>query len=58
MNFLTAVKNHRERLMGVRFMPKNGIERLASGVPHIEKLMAKTIQNINMPPSQDITLIS
>lgn len=55
MNFLTAVKNNRERerSVGLR-VTGNEIGRVASGARRGEDLMTKAVQKITLSPSRDI----
>ena len=55
MNFLTAVKNdrERERSVGLR-VTGSEIGRVASGARRGEDLMTKAVQKITLSPSRDI----
>lgn len=55
MNFLTAVKNHRERerSVGLR-VTESDIGRVASGARHGEDLMTRAVRKITQSPSRDI----
>ena len=56
MNFLTAVKNHRERerSVGLR-VTGSEIGRVASGARRGEDLITKAVQKITLSPSRDIS---
>lgn len=55
MNFLTAVKNQRERKRTVGLkVTGSEIERVASDVRPGEDLMTKAVQKISLSPSRDI----
>jgi ParB family chromosome partitioning protein len=56
MNFLTAVKNRRERERNVGLRGTGSeIGRVASGAHRGEDLMTKAVQKITLSPSQDIS---